>query len=164
MASQAQLKAQRKYDKAHTQSIMFKLNRTNDADIIARLNDVSNKQGYVKNLIRQDIRGNTPILSFDALRYLIQPVARRNELTTVYLFGSYARGEATQNSDIDLMIDGSAIDTADRYFYIKNEFQKVLGKNVDLVMASAAKRNKTRSGRRFLDHFEKDKVLLYEQL
>ena len=164
MATQAQLKAQKKYDKVHTQCIMFKLNLTNDADIIARLNDVANKQGYVKKLIRQDIRGNTKILSLDALRYLIQPVAMRNELTTVYLFGSYARGEATPTSDVDLMIDGSAIDTADKYFYIKSAFEEVLGKNVDLVMASAARDNKTRSGRRFLEHFEEDKVLLYEQL
>ena len=58
----------------------------------------------------------------------------------------------------------SFIKFADRYFYIKSELQKALGKNVDLVMASAAKSNKTRAGRRFLDHFEKDKVLLYEQL
>ena len=37
----------------------FKMNlvRATDGDIIEKLNTVGNKQGYVKNLIRKDIRG-----------------------------------------------------------------------------------------------------------
>lgn len=53
--SPALIKAQRKYDKAHTKSFTFKLNRTTDADIIARLEAQQNKQGYLKELIRKDI-------------------------------------------------------------------------------------------------------------
>ena len=162
MISQAQLRAQNKYDKVHTKSIMLKLNRTSDADILAKLDDVDNRQGYVKRLIRQDIRGNSPVLSIEALRYLVYPVAIKNRLRSVYLFGSYARGEAAEDSDVDLMIDSDEITTMNQFLSIEEELKRAFGKGVDLVMAEAAKKNDTRAGKRFLSHFERDKVLLYE--
>ncbi len=164
MATKAQLKAQTRYDKTHTKSILFKLNQTSDADILAKLESVGNRQGYVKKLIRRDIRGNDPVISLDAIRYLICPVAKKHNLRSVYVFGSYARGEAGADSDVDLMIEGGNIRNAETYFSIAEEFSNALGKNVDLVMAEAALNNATRSGKRFLNHFERDKVLLYEQV
>lgn len=55
MATGAQLKAIRKYDAEHTKQIVLKLNLKSDADILERLSKVGNKQGYIKELIRQDI-------------------------------------------------------------------------------------------------------------
>lgn len=53
--TEAQLRAQDRYDKANTQKIVLKLNKRTDADILEKLEDVGNKQGYIKKLIRQDI-------------------------------------------------------------------------------------------------------------
>jgi predicted nucleotidyltransferase len=39
----------------------------------------------------------------------IEPVARRYDLENVRLFGSYARGEAMPNSDIDLLVNTGTI-------------------------------------------------------
>jgi len=55
MVSEAQSKAQVKYDKANTTQIRMKLNLKTDADILAKLESVGNKQGYIKALIRADI-------------------------------------------------------------------------------------------------------------
>lgn len=55
MATEAQLRAQSKYDKANTKQVMLKLNRTTDTDILERLAEVGNVQGYIKQLIRRDI-------------------------------------------------------------------------------------------------------------
>lgn len=55
-ASEAQLRAQDKYDKANTVKILLKLNKKTDADVLARLEEVESKQGYIKRLIREDIR------------------------------------------------------------------------------------------------------------
>lgn len=55
MTSKAQIKAQAKYDKANTVQITLKLNKKTDADIIEALESVSNKQGYIKELIREDL-------------------------------------------------------------------------------------------------------------
>lgn len=49
-------KARQKYAKNHEKFISVRLNRTNDADIIARLEAASNKMGYIKRLIRDDIK------------------------------------------------------------------------------------------------------------
>lgn len=43
------------YDKRATRQILFKFNRTTDADILQRLDEQANRQGYIKRLIREDI-------------------------------------------------------------------------------------------------------------
>lgn len=58
MASDAQKKASAKYDAANTMQFKIKLNKTTDADIIEHLKSLDNKQGYIKNLILQDIKKN----------------------------------------------------------------------------------------------------------
>lgn len=52
--SKAQLRAQAKYDKDNTVQVKIKLNKKTDSDILEILNSVSNKQGYIKELIRID--------------------------------------------------------------------------------------------------------------
>lgn len=54
MASKAQIKASEKYDRLNTKQIILKLNKRTDADILEILDNVGNKQGYIKDLIRQD--------------------------------------------------------------------------------------------------------------
>lgn len=57
MATEAQKRAKLKYDEANTVQLKLKLNRKTDADILARLDAVANKQGYIKDLIRADLKG-----------------------------------------------------------------------------------------------------------
>lgn len=45
----------KEYDKRHCKQICLKLNKTHDAAILARLEEVENKQGYIKELILADI-------------------------------------------------------------------------------------------------------------
>lgn len=47
--------AQEKYDKLNTIQIKLKLNKKTDEDILKKLDSVGNKQGYIKDLIREDI-------------------------------------------------------------------------------------------------------------
>lgn len=51
----ARRRANKKYNETHTKAISLTLNLGTDADIIARLESVDNKQGYIKRLIRADI-------------------------------------------------------------------------------------------------------------
>jgi len=49
----------KKYDENNTTRVQLKLNNKTDADILAYLNSVENKQGTIKQLIRKEInRGN----------------------------------------------------------------------------------------------------------
>lgn len=44
-----------RYDAEHTRQIVLKLNRRTDADILRKLDEQPNKQGYIKQLVRADI-------------------------------------------------------------------------------------------------------------
>jgi hypothetical protein len=46
---------QAKYDAEKTKQMKLKLNLETDKDILDRIEDVKNKQGYIKSLIRADI-------------------------------------------------------------------------------------------------------------
>lgn len=54
--SDAQRKANAKYEREKTRSIKIKLTISTDADILAKLDAVGNKQGYIKKLIRDDLK------------------------------------------------------------------------------------------------------------
>ena len=44
------------YQRANNKQVKFNLHKVNDADIIQKFDEVENKQGYIKKLIRKDIR------------------------------------------------------------------------------------------------------------
>lgn len=48
-------KAQEQYDAKATKQIRLKLNLKTDADIIGKLHECGNMQGYIKELIRRDL-------------------------------------------------------------------------------------------------------------
>ena len=54
MASKAQIKAIEKYNKEKTKTYLLRLNKETDKDIIEVLESVKSKQGYIKQLIRDD--------------------------------------------------------------------------------------------------------------
>ena len=55
MATEAQIKAQKKYDADNTRQVHLKLNRRTDSDVLERLDAAPSKQGYIKRLIREDL-------------------------------------------------------------------------------------------------------------
>lgn len=54
--SKAASKASMKYSADHVKQFKLALNKKTDADIISHLDTIENKQGYIKNLIRQDMK------------------------------------------------------------------------------------------------------------
>lgn len=62
----------------------------------------------------------------------IVEICKRNDISYCALFGSFARGEATEDSDIDLLVKFSKpIGWA--FYGIAEDLQEVLGKKVDLA-------------------------------
>ena len=45
-----------KYDKENTKRVYIKLNKNTDKDILDYLDSIPNKQGYIKELIRKDMK------------------------------------------------------------------------------------------------------------
>ena len=72
----------------------------------------------------------------------------------IYLFGSYARGDMTDASDIDLRIDKGKIRGIEMGGLLL-DLEAALGIPVDLVTTGSL-------SERFLNAIKKDEVLLYE--
>jgi len=163
MVSEAKKKAQLRYDKKNTKQIILKLNTKSDADIIGKLEEVGNKQGYLKDLVRGNLRNDFGVLSLDSIRLLVLPVAKRNSLSSIHLFGSYARNEARPESDVDLLIDGGNYKGMLEYMDLKEQFEIALGKKVDLVSKASLDENKTESGLLFKQNVSRKNVLIYKR-
>ena len=78
------------------------------------------------------------------------------DIREAYLFGSYARGDQTPDSDIDLrFLCGSDI-TFGQLYDIQLALEKRLGKGLDIVTAPP-----TQMRPRFYDRIKRDELLLY---
>ena len=58
MTTEAQKRAQKNYDRKSREKfkvLTLKLNKESDSDILAKLENTGNMQGYIKSLIRADI-------------------------------------------------------------------------------------------------------------
>lgn len=55
---------------------------------------------------------------------------------TLRLFGSVARGDARPESDVDLLVDFEEVPGFVGYIRLRNRLEQILGRQVDLVMAS----------------------------
>lgn len=58
MATKSEIKAATKYNAENTKLLQIRLNFKTDADILEHLETVSSKMGYVKELIRADMKKN----------------------------------------------------------------------------------------------------------
>ena len=65
------------------------------------------------------------------IKQLIEPVFRENKVRTAYLFGSYAKGMALADSDVDILVD-SGLTGLDFVGLIEN-LREALNKNVDVI-------------------------------
>ena len=102
--------------------------------------------------------------SLERIKKLIAPVAEKHGLRSVYIFGSYARNEADENSDIDILIDreGSGIHGLFGMNALLNELREVLGKEVDLVTLQSLRQTSTvRNNAGFVESLMKERVKVY---
>jgi predicted nucleotidyltransferase len=87
-------------------------------------------------------------------------------LKSLWIFGSYARGEATDESDIDFLMDytGATIINFYDFVDIADELEQMFKRKVDLISTDAlySFRMKTLDPE-FIDVVSKEKVLLYEK-
>jgi len=73
------------------------------------------------------------------LRAEMPHITERFGVRSLALFGSYVRGEATDQSDVDILVEYAAAPTLFEFVRLKSHLAEVLGLPVDLVMRSALK-------------------------
>ena len=77
--------------------------------------------------------------SLDEIRQIVQPIAEKYRLLAVYLFGSYARGTATEQSDLDLLVDttGTEIQSLLSLGALYNDLEEAFSVHVDLITVNS---------------------------
>jgi predicted nucleotidyltransferase len=76
---------------------------------------------------------NESILTVDEIKEKVTPVAKQYGVSKVSVFGSYARGEATAKSDVDLCIDEGKIRTLFQLSGFCADVEAALKKKVDVI-------------------------------
>ena len=108
--------------------------RKDDEELIMKLENVPNRNKYISSLIRNDLHPD--VLTIKEIRTRIKPVMDKHGIKEVYLFGSYARGEAKPNSDVDIYCEDGDIRTFSDQDDFEEELKEALGKDVDIVFMS----------------------------
>ena len=92
----------------------------------------------------------------EAIKHALECELEGYDIREAYLFDSYARGDQTPDSDIDLrFLCGSDI-TFGQLYEIQLALEKRLGKGLDIVTAPP-----TQMRPRFYDRIKRDELLLY---
>ena len=92
-------------------------------------------------------------LSVEQIRSCVVPLAQEYGAQKVSLFGSFARNDATGESDVDLLLDKGNIKGL-RVLDFQEAVAQRLGRPVDVVTTAGA-------SERFLSRIKKDEVVLY---
>ena len=95
------------------------------------------------------------IYSLEEIHSIAAPLAEQYGIAALYLFGSYARGEATPQSDIDFRIEKGRVKGLQMAF-LHDELEDALHRPVDLLSTGAL-------NEAFLASIRKEEKLLYEQ-
>ena len=75
---------------------------------------------------------NNHIFTIGDIEDLVKPIAEKYKVKEIYLFGSYARGEADESSDLDFLVFGGDNFKLTMIFSLAEDLRKVLKKNVDV--------------------------------
>ena len=96
------------------------------------------------------------VYTIEQIRSIASPIAAAYGVKSLSLFGSYARGEATEDSDIDLLLDRTGMSGGWAMGGLYADLSEALGKELDLVTTAGADGV-------FLSHIRCDAVRLYER-
>ena len=96
------------------------------------------------------------VYSIEQIRNIALPIAASYGVKSMRLFGSYARGDATEASDVDILIDRGSIRSGFVLGGLYADLRDGLNKELDMVTLQGADEE-------FLFNIRRDEVILYEQ-
>ena len=99
---------------------------------------------------------NNKVYTIDEIKNIVAPIAKAYGVQRVFLFGSYARGEATKNSDVDLRVDKGNLRGMFALGALYSDLEDSLGKDLDLLTTGSL-------DQRFLDQIAGEEIVLYDR-
>ena len=126
-----QIKYINNYNKQNYKMYQFRVKKDNP--IIKTLDSIDNRNGYIISLLEKD----SNVLTIKQIKKTIKPILNKYGIKDIYLFGSYSRGEANANSDVDIYCDKGNIKTLMQQGELEDKLEKALKKDVDIVFKSS---------------------------
>lgn len=96
--------------------------------------------------------------TIDMIRKKLHPVFAQEPVYRVILFGSYAKGSATDHSDVDLIIDSQGKLIGLGFYRVLEEVVTALNMDVDMLEIS-----QIRPGSPILEAIEKEGIIIYDR-
>ncbi len=96
------------------------------------------------------------MLEISDIRSAVVPIARQYGVKRLYLFGSYAKGSATENSDVDLLLEKGESLSLLRLSGMRQNLQDALNLPVDIVTTAGIEQS-------FKNEISGTEILLYEE-
>ena len=94
------------------------------------------------------------VYTLDEIKAIAHPIAKRYGIAALYLFGSYARGEATPQSDIDFRVDRGNLDDLLELGGLFSDLEDSFQKNLDVLTTQMLSPD-------FLSSIRSEEVLIY---
>jgi uncharacterized protein len=92
--------------------------------------------------------------TIEEIKTIVEPIARKYGVERVYLFGSYARGDSNENSDVDLRVDKGSLKGMFALCGLYTEIEEALQMKVDVLTTGSFEDD-------FLRKIQNEEVLLY---
>lgn len=137
------------YNKNNYKMFPFRVKK-DDEKVIDKLSSVPSMNKYIYSLIDNDI--NPSVLTIKQIKDKIIPILNKHNIHKIYLFGSYARGEAKNTSDVDIYCEPGDVKTFIDQGFLEDELIDALGKEVDIVFIGS------KMGETFKKQLETDKI------
>ena len=74
---------------------------------------------------------NNKVYTIDEIKNIVAPIAKAYGVQRVFLFGSYARGEATSASDLDFRVDKGSLRGLFALGGLYSDLEESFGKELD---------------------------------
>ena len=97
------------------------------------------------------------VYSIEEIKNIVQPIAKEYGVQRVFLFGSYARGEATPLSDLDFRVDKGNLKSLFALGGLYGDLKECFGKEFDLLTTDSLEP-------KFLKQIGNEEILIYESL
>ena len=95
------------------------------------------------------------------IKKLTEPIFKEYGVEKAYVFGSYARGDYNENSDIDIIISSKNIRSLLIIGAILEALKLVLQKEVDLIEEECFEDDMDEIDQEFYDKIKKERILIY---
>ncbi|MCL2711912.1 MAG: nucleotidyltransferase domain-containing protein [Methanomassiliicoccaceae archaeon] len=111
---------------------------------------------YIRSATDTDIMSaaNGKTYSIEELREIVAPVAERYGIDRIYLFGSRARGDCSEDSDYDFYVEAGKIKSLFEMTEFRLDLRDAIGNRIDVISTK-------RMDEKFRKNLMKERVLVY---